>query len=146
MLGMASYSWLERTCCTPLVCYSKPGRHLIVSFLTLHLLSWASWLAKNDTVQLTRLTCGLRSVVFKDLKYMINMQSHGFTTGINCTWIHVISYTNSIRSSNIKFISLSCIIAITIVFLFPPFHFHFSDFLFEFLRNQHLVLCAICFS
>ena len=66
----------------------------------------------SDTVKLARLRCGSLACFVqcsvKDLKYMIKMQSHGFSCSLgiialaiarannpNCTLILVITYTNS---------------------------------------------------
>ena len=96
---LAVYSLLERTRHALLVCWSKPKRHFTVWFQILRPLSWAN---KSDTVRLARLRRGvlacLRSAVFKDLKYMISRQSHGFSYNLgklfpNCTRIRVITYT-----------------------------------------------------
>ena len=46
VLGMASYSWLERTCQALLVCYTKPGWHFTVSFWSYVWCHRASWLRK----------------------------------------------------------------------------------------------------
>ena len=55
-----------------------------------------SWANKSDTVQLAHLRCDLlaclRSAVFKDLKYMISRQSHGFLCNLGITALNPCDY------------------------------------------------------